>query len=366
MRPDRQRLLVERQQQLGLDCVALVPGPNMRYIAGLPLFMSERPILSLHCADGRAAAVVPMLEAGRTRAIAAGTLDVYPYTDEEGHESAFTAAVESLKLDGGRCAIEYLQMRVLELRALEDAAPHTRFVSLEAELPGLRAIKDCAEIAAISAAVAVTEQALHRLIAQPLLGLSERQVAAQLEQEMRNAGADEPAFVMVVGGPNTADPHAEPSERPLERGDLLTIDCGVTYDGYHSDITRTFVIGEPSPQQAAIYEVVRRSNEAGRRACAPGVPAQLVDRAARSVITEAGYGERFIHRTGHGLGMEVHEPPYIVEGNEQLLRAGMVFTVEPGIYVPGLGGVRIEDNVLVTDDGAQSLTAFPRELLVIA
>ncbi len=362
---ERQRRLAERQRQSRLDCVALVPGPNLRYLSGLPLFMSERPVVAFYCADGRAAAVVPALEAGRTRAIAADSLSIYPYADEEGYEATFGSAVESLDLDGGRCAVEYLHMRVLELRALERAAPHAQFVSLEEELPGLRAIKDQVEIAAMRTAIEVTEQALHQLIAQPLAGLSERQVATRLEQEMRAAGADGPAFIMVVGGPNTADPHAEPSARPLKRGDLVTIDCGVTKDGYHSDITRTFVIGEPDLQQTAIYESVQRANEAGRRACGPGVPAQLVDRAARAVIREAGYGEQFIHRTGHGLGLEVHEPPYIVEGSEQPLQVGMVFTIEPGIYVPGVGGVRIEDNVVVTADGSECLTSFPRELLVV-
>jgi Xaa-Pro dipeptidase len=293
-------------------------------------------------------------------------MSIHSYTDEQGYDVAFASAAESLALDGKRCAVEYLHMRVLELRALEAAAPHAQFVSLEQELPGLRSIKDGDEIAAIRAAIEITERSLHQLIAQPLLGLSERQVVARLEQEMRAAGADGPAFVMVVGGPNTADPHAEPSERPLERGDLVTIDCGVTKDGYHSDITRTFVIGDPNPRQGAIYETVWRANEAGRRACRPGTLAQDVDRAARAVIRDAGYGQYFIHRAGHGLGMEVHEPPYIVEGNEQPLQSGMVFTVEPGIYVPGLGGVRIEDNVVVTADGSECLTSFPRELLVIS
>ena len=366
MHKGRQRRLAESQRQKGLDCVGLVPGPNLRYLSGLPLFMSERPVVALYRADGRAAAVVPALEEGRTRAMVEANLRVCPYTDEEGYETAFASAVLSLDLDGGRCAVEYLHMRVLELRALEGAAPNVQFVSLEEELPGLRAIKDQAEIAAIKVAIEITEQALHQLIAQPLLGLSERQVAARLAEEMRVAGADGPAFIIVVGGPNSADPHAEPSERPLERGDLVTIDCGVIKDGYHSDITRTFVVAGPSPQQKTIYETVQRANQAGRRACQPGVPAEQVDRAARTVISAAGYGEQFIHRTGHGLGMEVHEPPYIVEGNEEPLQAGMVFTVEPGIYVPGLGGVRIEDDVVMTEDGAQCLTSFPRELLVIS
>ena len=366
MYTDRQRRLMERQRGKGLGCVALVPGPNMRYLSGLPLVVSERPVVAFFCADGRAAAVVPALELGRTRAIAGDGLRLYPYTDEEGHEAAFKALAESLDLDRRRCAVEYLHMRALELHELERAAPHAQFVSLEEELPGLRAVKDQHEIDTIRRAIRITERALHQLIAEPLLGLSERQIAAGLEQEMRAAGADSVAFLIVVGGPNSADPHAEPSERVLQRGDFLTIDCGATKDGYLSDITRTFVLAEAEPEMTALYETVRRANEAGRRAARAGVPAQLVDRAARSVITEAGYGEQFVHRTGHGLGMEVHEPPYIVEGNERPLQPGMVFTIEPGIYLPGLGGVRIEDNVVVTAEGSQCLTSFPRELLVIS
>jgi Xaa-Pro dipeptidase len=256
-------------------------------------------------------------------------------------------------------------MRVLELRALERVAPAIRFVSLEERLPGLRVRKDEREVAAMRRAIAITERALHNLIAQPLMGMTERQIASRLEREMMDAGADAVEFVIVVGGPNSADPHAEPSDRLVRAGDFLTIDCGLRKDGYPSDITRTFVLGETSAEMVAIYEAVLRANSAGRLAVRAGVAAQDVDRAARRAIVDAGYGDRFIHRTGHGLGIEVHEPPYIVEGNEQRLEPGMVFTVEPGIYIPGLGGVRIEDNVVVTDRGVDCLTSFPRELLEI-
>jgi Xaa-Pro dipeptidase len=195
--------------------------------------------------------------------------------------------------------------------------------------------------------------------------MTERQIAARLKQEMMTAGGDAVAFVIVVAGPNSANPHAGPSDRPVQTGDLLTIDCGVLKDGYPSDITRTFVLGEASTELVDIYCTVPRANEAGRLAARAGVAAQDVDRAARGVIEDAGYGQYFIHRTGHGLGLEGHEPPYIVEGNEQLLEPGMVFTVEPGIYVPGVGGVRIEDNVVITERGHDCLTTFPRELMAI-
>jgi len=366
MYTDRQRRLAERQREKGLDCIALVPGPNMRYLCGLALFMSERPVVALFHADGRAGAVVPALELGRAKTMAGDRMALYPYADEDGPEDAFLALAEYSGLAESRCAVESLHMRVLELRMLERAAPGAGFVSLEEELPGLRAIKDQHEIKAIRRAIKITERGLHELISQPLLGLSERQIAARLDQAVRAAGADSGASPIVVGGPNSANPHAGPSDRALQRGDLLTIDCGVRIDGYLADITRTFVIGEAASEVVAMYEAVLQANEAGRQAVRAGVPAQAVDRAARKAIEDAGYGEYFIHRTGHGLGMEVHEPPYIVEGNEQPVEAGMVFTVEPGVYLPGLGGVRIEDDVVVQADGCESLTSFPRELLVIS
>ena len=177
-----------------------------------------------------------------------------------------------------------------------------------------------------------------------------------------DAGADEVGFIIVVGGPNSADPHAEPSDRPVREGDFLTIDCGLRKDGYLSDITRTFVLGEASAEMVAIYEAVLRANAAGRSAIRAGVAAQDVDRAARRAIIDAGYGERFIHRTGHGLGLDTHEEPYISQFDQTALEPGMSFTIEPGIYLPGRGGVRIEDDVVVTSDGCLSLTQSPRKL----
>jgi Xaa-Pro dipeptidase len=170
---------------------------------------------------------------------------------------------------------------------------------------------------------------------------------------------------IVVAGPNAASPHATPSDRPIGAGETIVVDCGATVGGYVADITRTFAIGALEPELARVYEAVRVANEAGRAAAGPGVPAEEVDRAARAVIEEAGYGEYFFHRTGHGLGLEVHEPPYIVAGNERSLEPGMTFTVEPGVYLPGRGGVRIEDDVVVTSGGAESMTIFSRELAVL-
>lgn len=363
---NRLRRLYALQRAASVDCVALVPGANLRYITGLPLFMSERPIVAFLAADRRSAVLLPALEEGRAREAVGEQVDLFAYSDEEGAGATFGRVSRALELNGRRCAVEHLHMRVLELRALENAAPEARFVSLEETMPGLRAIKDDAELAAMRKAIAITEQALHALISRPLIGLTEREIASRLSRELADAGADAIGFVIVVAGPNGADPHAGPSDRPVQSGEFLTIDCGAFFDGYLSDITRTFALGTVDEALTGLYEVVRRANAAGKAAVRPGTMAQQVDRAAREVISHAGYGERFIHRTGHGLGIETHEPPYIVEGNEQELQPGMVFTVEPGVYLPGLGGVRIEDDVVVTENGMECLTSFPRELMQIA
>jgi Xaa-Pro dipeptidase len=292
-------------------------------------------------------------------------MDLYTYTDQDGYEQAFADVAEGLRLNGKTVAVEYRHMRVLELRQLEAVVPNACFVALEDALPELRLAKDRHELDAMRGAIEITERALHSLISQPLGGLTERQVASRLSQLMVDGGADGIAFVIVVAGPNSADPHKEPSDRPIQTGDLVTIDCGAVWQGYPADITRTFAVGEIADELLVVYQTVLKANAAGKAAVKPGVAAQDVDRAARQAIRDAGYGTYFFHRTGHGLGIEVHEPPYIVEGNEQLLAPGMVFTVEPGVYIPGLGGVRIEDNVVVTQEGVDCLTTFPRELMVL-
>jgi Xaa-Pro dipeptidase len=356
---------MERLKNADLEGVVLMPGPNLFYLSGLDLFVSERPIVVCYCRDGQTAVLLPGFESGRAAKVVPDA-KLLTYSDEEGFEPAFAALAQELALDGKRFAVEYQNLRVLELRALEAAAPRAEFVSLEERLPGLRAVKDERELAALRAAIEITQNALHAMFSWPVEGWTERQLTERLTDEMMNGGADSVAFMIVVAGPNGADPHAGPSDRPLQPGDLVTIDCGAVHDGYTADITRTFAVGQVADKLREIYEVVRQANAAGRAAVGPGVAAQEVDRAARAVIKSAGYGEYFTHRTGHGLGIETHEPPYIVEGNTLRLEPGTVFTVEPGVYVPGLGGVRIEDDMVVTPGGGESLTTFGREWAQLA
>ncbi len=196
--------------------------------------------------------------------------------------------------------------------------------------------------------------------------MTEQQIAARLEALMSAGGADGLAFgTLVQTGANSDNPHGHTTDRALNSNEFLLIDYGCKVDGYPADITRTFCLGTPTAEMQRMYDVVLRANEAGKAAAGPGVPMQVVDKAARDVIEAAGYGEYFTHRTGHGLGLDTHEPiPQIAAGVTDLLEPGMVFTVEPGVYIPGVGGVRVEDDLLITDAGAEVLTSFPRKLKI--
>lgn len=374
--------LIDLARAHSFDALALVPGPNLFYLTGLSFHLSERPIVMLVRANRSPAIALPALEASRVEQ-AEVELSVFPYTDEEGPAGAFQDACVALELapstgaskNSGPCSthrpdrrcsigVEALQMRLMEVRLLERYAPGCQLVPAEDVLAELRACKDGHEIEQMRRAVDITEAALRATMQQIGAGMSERHVAALLTIEMLRAGGEGMAFPpIVVAGPNAASPHAIPTDHPIQPGETIVVDCGASVGGYAADITRTFAVGELDSELARVYEVVRAANAAGRAAASPGVRAEEVDRAARAVIEEAGYGQYFIHRTGHGLGLETHEPPYIVAGNRLRLEAGMTFTVEPGIYLPGRGGVRIEDDVLVTPDGAESLTTFTREFI---
>ena len=349
-----------------LDCLALVPGANLTYFTGLTMRLSERPTVAFFPAEGRPVIVLPALEAPHAREVLPYSVDLYPYADEEGHEAAFLRAGPDLKLSGKTVGVEYTHMRILELRRLEQMTPDCHIQAAEFLLPLLRMTKDETELAHMRQAVRITEVALQATIEQVAPGQTELEIQNILHVEMLRAGGHGQAFgSIVVSGPRTASPHTSPSDRVVQPGDLLLFDCGALYRGYPADITRTFAVGELDAELAEVYEVVKKANAAARRYAGPGDKAEDIDRVARQVIEQAGYGQYFIHRTGHGLGLEVHEPPYIVDGNDTVLRPGMTFTIEPGIYLPGKGGVRIEDDVVITAKGCDSLTRFSRDLVYL-
>lgn len=241
--------------------------------------------------------------------------------------------------------------------------------ALEAELVAttglvaeLRSVKDEAELARMEAAAEITDAALRDCRDQFVPGVSESGLARMLEDEMRAGGAVGPAYdTIVASGPNAALPHARPGSRRFVSGDLVVVDAGAVVDGYRSDMTRTFVVGRPDGQTAEIHSIVTRAQAQGVAAVRPGVEAQEIDRVCRDFIADAGYGDAFVHGTGHGVGLDVHEPPAVRRGSTAILSPGQVVTVEPGIYLPGFGGVRVEDMVVVTADGCRSLTKYPKE-----
>jgi Xaa-Pro aminopeptidase len=309
--------------------------------------------------------VLPALEAPRAKGQARFPIHFYPWDDASGPSEALRRCTADLGLAGQHVGVEYTAMRVLELRGIEAAAPGVRAVDATPLIAGLRMVKDAEELAAMRQAARIVDDALRAAIAQARIGMTERELAAIWEREMRARGA-EPSFgTIVASGPNSANPHHSNGERPFQAGDLIIMDGGVWHEGYASDITRTIAIGEPSAEARKIYDLVLAANQAGRLYARPEATGEEIDQAARKVIADGGYAAQFIHRTGHGLGLEIHEPPYIVAGSQEPLAPGTTFTIEPGIYVDGLCGVRIEDDVVITGEGAESLTSFERKLIIV-
>ncbi|MGQ9547629.1 MAG: M24 family metallopeptidase [Roseiflexus sp.] len=354
----------EAMRRNGFNALAIVPGSNLRYLSGMELHAGLRLTMALTPVSGQSALVVPALEYARIAETTGTMFRYYPWNDAEGPAQALIHAARDLGLDAGSViGIEQTVMRVFELRALEQALSGAQIADATTLLMDLRMVKDAEELNAIRHAVRVVEDALRRTIAQVQAGVRERDIADLWERAIRAAGCL-PAFeTTVAGGPNSANPHHTSGDRALQEGDLVVFDGGAVYQGYVSDITRTFAVGHLSDEALRIYDLVQAANAAGRAAAAqPGATGESIDAAARRVIEHDGYGPYFIHRTGHGIGLDVHEPPFIVEGSRDPLPVGATFTVEPGIYIRGLGGVRIEDDVVITADGAESLTTFPRDL----
>jgi Xaa-Pro dipeptidase len=350
----------------GLDAIALNPGPTLTYLTGLSFHLMERPTVLIAAPGQQPALVVPELE--MTKARSAGVpLALAPFGDNPATwPHVFEQTAKSMGLDGKKIGVEPNRMRFLELRYLQNAMPRAVFESAESVFSSLRMQKDAAEVDAMRQAVRIAQDALRATLPFIKPGVTERQIASELMINLLRAGSGEMAFLPIVsGGPHGADPHAVPTDRPVQKGDLLVIDWGATYNGYVSDLTRTFAIGEPEPEFRRIAEIVKLANETGRAVAKPGIGAGEVDHAAREVIEDSGYGKAFFHRTGHGIGMEGHEPPYMFGENDLILQPGMAFTVEPGIYLVGRNGVRIEDNVVITENGAETLSDLPRELIIL-
>jgi len=368
MYEDRQIRLLAILQSSGLEALVLNPGPSMAYLTGLNFHLMERPVVVIIRPATPLALILPGLEVGKTRTLPY-PIQIFPYSDNPvTWPDAFQKAVQATGLNGCRVGVEVTRFRFLEFQYLQAAAPQAQFTHDQGCLAAIRIQKDKNEIAAMRKAVDIAQEALQATLPLVKIGMTETELAGGLTLQLLRAGSqpEMPFAPIVASGPNSANPHSIPSERKLASGDLLILDWGATYQGYISDLTRTFVVGQPNPELERIAQIVQDANTAGRKTARPGIPAGDIDRAARSVIDQAGLGEFFIHRTGHGIGLEAHEDPYIYAENTLLLAPGMTFTVEPGIYLPDRGGVRIEDNVLITEQGSESLSDLPRELIVLA
>jgi len=348
-----------------IDMVALIPGANLRYLTGAVHYLLERPIVLFIPQEGQPVAVIPRLEVPLF-ARHALPAEIISWTDAEGYGQAFKAGLDRLRPAGKIIGVEGLRLRFFEGEIIRQYAPGATVTAVDEALAELRLLKDAEEIALMRQAIQRSEQALEMTLGEVRLNMSEREIANRLEAHLKDLGCEELAFQTIVhGGGNSAMPHSGPLDYRLQPGDPLIFDFGGTIEGYCADITRVVFVGEPSRDFQEFYAVVQAANAAGRSAARPGVTAESVDLAARQVFIEAGYESLIRHRTGHGLGLESHEAPYIVAGNQQLLQPGMVFTVEPGIYQMERIGVRIEDDVLITASGAESLTVFPRDLRII-
>ena len=346
----------------GLAGLVVTPGYDLRYLIGSRAETFERLTALVIPATGAPVMVIPRLELASLRDSAVGDLGlpVQDWVDGENPGDLVALAL------GGHARVAVTDsMPALHLLPLAQRLGAVPVLGTEI-MAGLRMIKDPAEIDALRTAGAAIDR-VHAQVPQFLApGRTEAQVAADITEAIVAEGHSEAAFVIVGSGPHGADPHHECSDRVLQAGDIVVVDIGGPVEpGYNSDSTRTYSLGEPTSQIAAQYTVLQRAQAAAVAAVRPGVSAEQVDAAARDVLADAGLAEFFVHRTGHGIGLSVHEEPYIVAGNDLPLAEGMAFSVEPGIYFPGAWGARIEDIVIVTADGALAVNARPHELTVV-
>ncbi|WP_415296391.1 M24 family metallopeptidase [Cellulosimicrobium sp. SJTW-1] len=362
-------------REAGLTGLLVSPGPDLAYFTGYAPPETERLTLLTIPAEGTgttggASVVVPLLERGDlASAPGAEGLDVVTWRDGDDEHDA---AARLLAADGTYAVSDATW--ALHVLGLQRALPGARLTAFSDAVPTLRAVKDAAEVERLAAAGAAADAAFADVLGVAFAGRRERDVAADLDRFLREHGHEQVDFTLVCSGPNGADPHHDAGDRVIEPGDLVVLDFGGLRDGYGSDTSRTVLVAGGTDdaladQQREVYDVVRRAQQAGVDAVRPGATCQDVDRAARAVIVDAGYGEQFVHRTGHGIGTTTHEPPYMVEGEDRPIEPGMCFSVEPGVYLPGRFGVRIEDIVVAfppdVPDGARRLNTSTHDLQTV-
>lgn len=361
---DRMTRATAEATAAGLAGLVVAPGPDLAYLCGYsPTAITERLTALVLAAGREPTLVVPKLERpDAEKAVGAPAVRLLDWSDGE---DPFATAGPLLD-PAGRYGVSD-NTWALHLLGFQAALPGVSFTSLTDSLPMLRAIKDTEELERLASAGGAADAAYRGILEVPFAGRRETDVAADLGALLIQYGHSQVDFTVVGSGPNGADPHHEAGERVIRTGDTVVLDFGGLKDGYGSDTTRTVHVGPDVPDEVrTVHELVRLAQQTAFEAVRPGVSCQEIDRIARRVITEGGYGEYFIHRTGHGIGTTTHEPPYLVEGEERPLVPGMCFSIEPGIYLPGRFGVRIEDIVTVTPAGGRRFNNTPHELGIVA
>lgn len=364
MSEHEQRLQAVRQrlQAAHVDLLLVGPSADLYYLTGLTANPSERMKLLLVSREGKTAMVLPGFEVPLI-----DHLDVrpslYPWEEVEDPLPAFRRAVQDLGA-ARRVAIAP-QLWSTFLLAVQHVLPDTQFVDGGPLLSALRMRKSAGELELMRTAARIADAAYLELITQPLAGRSEREVLAAIHDALRRGGMERLGGGIVGTGPNGASPHYKTADSRLRDGEGVVIDYGGQFRSYWADITRTPHVGKPTDEFVRVYQIVQEAQQAAVEAVRPGIPCEAIDRAARDYIDRRGFGRYFIHRTGHGIGLDGHEEPYLVQGNGLPIEVGMTFSIEPGIYLPGAFGVRIEDIVVVTANGAERLNACPRDLVIV-
>ena len=358
---ERLSALRARMKTEGIDLVALGPGAHMQWLLGFVPHADERPCLLCVSAAG-AAILMPALNAEGSRANT--NLPFHEWRDDEGPQEAFDRLAGSLDVrDAGRIVLDET-MRADFAALVQDALPDAGRSFTASSLGRLRMVKDDGECAALQRNARIADQAMQTGWAAMEPGMTETEVASVIRARFSELGA-KPLFTIVGAGGNGAFPHHQTGESPLRPGDAVVMDIGAGSDGYSSDITRMAVLGNPPEGYDEVHAVVESAVQAALAAARPGARAMDVDAAARGVISDAGYGGFFVHRTGHGLGIEVHEPPYLTSVSDTVLEPGMVFSIEPGVYLPGRFGIRLEEIVILREDGPEILSELPRDPKIV-
>jgi Xaa-Pro aminopeptidase len=351
-------------KQAGLDALLIVSEKNMRYLAGFNTLSLERfAAVIIPTTSVPPVVIVPQLE--KTKADDKCAFEeIKAYSDSESPASLFSTVIKDLELEKATFGVEgTLPFRYYSM--LTGKSSQRKAVDASPFFSQLRLIKSKDELELIEKAAGFVAQGIQAGIEFTKAGVTELEISCQIEHAIKESGGESVPFCLVLSGPNSAIPHGETSNRKVANKDVVLMDIGATYEGYCGDLTRTIFVGKPSEQQKQVYQVVSDAHDEAIKTVKPNVPAEKIDSAARNIIQESGYGQYFTHRTGHGLGLDVHEEPYIVQGNKTKLASGMTFTVEPGIYFFNKYGIRIEDNIAVSNTGKKMLSNMPTKPLTV-